>query len=334
MDDAIVPRIVDAIRGSRDGVLITSHERPDGDSVGSLLGLAIALDAAGRKVVIRCPDPVPAKYRFLPCADLVRTADQPINHPIDLIAVVDCAALDRIGAVQDLIAPGTPTINIDHHTSNTRFGDLVWVDTQAAATGQLIFQLLKAGAYPIEQQCATVLFAAISTDTGSFQYAQTTPATFEVAAELLRLGVDLASVSEALYMRFSRERTRLLSRLLDRANFECGGHFCYAWLDAELFRKTGARREETEGLIDHLRAVDGVVVAAILERLPDRKGIRLSLRSKHPDINVSDIAARFGGGGHIAAAGATVAHPSAEFEAELIAHVSQKIDQANLWLRD
>ncbi|MDI9385722.1 MAG: DHH family phosphoesterase [Verrucomicrobiota bacterium] len=320
--------ILEAIDNCTGSILIIAHNRPDGDSIGSVLGLALALDAAGKKVAIRSEDPVPEKYRFLPCVDLIRELDAEINPPVELVMILDCADFDRIGAAKALIPPGVTVINIDHHATNAGFGDISWIDPNTAATGEMIVRLLNEGGIRIPQDCAAGLLTAIITDTGSFQYAQTTAETLRIAANLIEAGAPISDLCEALYMQFSRQRVRLLARLLDRLNFACGGHFCYAWLDSEIFRKTGATREETEGLIDHIRAIEGVVVAAILERLPDGQQIRMSLRSKNPDVNVGAIAAIYGGGGHIAAAGAHIAEPHAEFESELVEHVCKTIDQA------
>jgi phosphoesterase RecJ-like protein len=326
-----IHRILEEIRNCNGTILVLSHTRPDGDSIGSTLGLCLALDAAGMKVALRNEDPVPSKYRFLPCIDLFREIDAEINPPVELVLILDCADFDRIGKARDLIPHGVPVINIDHHATNQGFGDISWVDANTAATGEMIYRLLTHGGINIPQDSASALLTAIITDTGSFQYDQTTSATLRIAADLVEAGAPISDLCESLYMKFSRERVRLLGRLLDRLNFACGGRFCYVWLDSEIFRKTGAKREETEGLIDHIRAIESVVVAAVIERLPDGRQIRMSLRSKNPSVNVSEIAAIYGGGGHIAAAGAHIAEPDAEFESELVEHVCKKIDQAAIW---
>jgi len=197
-------------------------------------------------------------------------------------------------------------VNIDHHESNTRYGDINWVSAREPSTGELIYRLLKVARWPITRPMADNLFTAVSTDTGSFQYATTRPGTFHAAAELVTRGANLAKICDEVYQSFPLSRVRLLKLLYNKFRLTAEDRIAWFWLKQADFSRTGAVSNDTEGLIDHLRAIEPVVVACVFEELaPDLT--RISLRSKSDRINVNEIAAQFGGGGHPAAAGARIA---------------------------
>ncbi|MGI8433010.1 MAG: DHH family phosphoesterase, partial [Chthoniobacterales bacterium] len=193
--------------------------------------------------------------------------------------------------------------NIDHHPSNPRYGDLVHIDSIAPATGQILFELLQSQDLPLDEAIAENLFAAISTDTGSFQYPNTTDRTFEIAAAILRCGIHVGRLSQRLYESYPRRRIELLRVLLDRMRFDAGGKVASFSLPLATARELGVIPEDNEGLIDHLRAIEGVIIAIFFEELEDGK-VRVSMRSKDDRADVCEICKSFKGGGHKLAAGA------------------------------
>jgi phosphoesterase RecJ-like protein len=298
----LVARIIQTIRDS-DTLCIVGHVRPDGDCIGSQLGLAYALKAAGKKVTVWNEDEMPKKLAFL---DPDRLLHQPKpGHPFDCVIATDCASFERLGKVGECIQERKVFINIDHHGSNTRYADVNWISAREPSTGELIYHLLQTGKWPITPAIADCLFTAVSTDTGSFQYPSTRPTTYHVAAHLVRRGADLAKVCNEVYQSYPLSRVRLLQHVYNKFKLVHHDQIAYFWLKKADFTRTGAGADDSEGLIDHIRAIEPVVVACVFEEIEPAL-TRISLRSKSEKINVSDIAGLFGGGGHRAAAGARV----------------------------
>lgn len=296
----IVQKIIRAIRACGT-VCIVGHVRPDGDCIGSQLGLAIALRNAGLEVTCWNEHPVPAKLAFL---DPEKLLQQPRpGRKFDAVIATDCASFERLGRVRDAIGERGVFINIDHHASNTRYADLNWVSSREPSTGELIYRLLKDAKWPVTRPIADCLFTAVSTDTGSFQYPSTTPATLQVASHLVEQGADLGRISQEVYESYPLARVRLLRHVYNKFHLTHQDRTAYFWLKKRDYVRTGAQIDDSEGLIDHIRAIQGVVVACLFEEVePDLT--RISLRSKSEAVNVNDIASLFGGGGHRAAAGA------------------------------
>jgi phosphoesterase RecJ-like protein len=298
----ILEQIVETIRSART-LCVVGHVRPDGDCVGSQLGLTLALRDLGKKVACWNEDPLPEKLAFLDAGRLFQAPRR--GARFDCVVATDCATFERLGKVGDCVAERQTLINIDHHLSNTAYGDLNWIAPDKASTGELIFRLMKAGRWPITEAIADCLFTAISTDTGSFQYPSTRPETFRVAGELVERGAKLGRICEEVYHSFSLSRVRLVRHLYSQFRLTQQNQIGYLWLKRSLFTRTGALPDDTEGLIDHIRAIQPVVIACVFEELaPDLT--RISLRSKDAAIDVSTIAAQFGGGGHRSAAGARI----------------------------
>lgn len=297
-----VENILEAIRAART-ILVVGHIRPDGDCIGSQVGLALALESAGKEVTVWNQDPVPDKLRFLDKEKRVRKPSS--GHTFDLVIATDCAAFDRLGRVADFLPEGVPVANIDHHASNTRYGKLNWVSPREPSTGELIFDLCKWAGWKITQPIADCLFTAVSTDTGSFQYPSTTPDTLQTAAELVERGADLGHICQEVYQSYPLTRIRLLRHVYSNFRVTDGGKTAYFWLRKRDYARAGASTEESEGLIDHIRAIEGVVVAMVFEEV-DADVTRISWRSKSPAVDVAAIAQQYGGGGHKAAAGARV----------------------------
>lgn len=295
---------------------ILSHVRPDGDALGSQLALALSLKELGKDVRVWNEEGMLKKYSFVPEASLL---SKPPAAPeeVDVAIALDTAVKNRLGTALPAVRSAKVWINIDHHPSNPGYGDIVYIDPTSPATGQIIFELIKSQNLPFTREIAENLYVAISTDTGSFQYPNTTAHTFEIAAELVHAGVDIGRVSQQLYENYPRRRSELLRELLATMRFAGGGRVASFSLSLNLARQLGVLPEDTEGLIDHLRAIRGVIVAVFFEELSDGK-VRVSMRSKNKDVDVRAICEKFGGGGHVLAAGARVRGTLPEVSAKIL----------------
>lgn len=314
------------VRGFREIVgrgrrfIVASHLRPDGDAYGSTLALALALQRAGKEVVAWNPDGMSERFAWLPGAAALKGPELP-KGPWDARIVVDTASPERVGALPLVTDKASPIVNVDHHGSNPRFGDLVWVDGSRASCGEMILDLIRAAGLPLDREVASCLFVAISTDTGSFQYSNTRPATLRAAAELVETGVDLAGLSQMIWENEPARGLAFMREVLQTARFEEGGKVGLLWITPEAYARSGALPEDTEGLIDLVRGVRGVRVALVFEEVPKDGVVRVSFRSKDPRVDVAKVALRFGGGGHAAAAGARIPGKAAEVERAVLAAV-------------
>lgn len=322
----IIERILDAIAAG-ERICVAGHVRPDGDCVGSQLGLTLALQAQGKRVTCWNEDPVPDKLSFLDLKGLFQPPRR--GQKFDCVIALDCASFERLGKVGQCIQERNHFINIDHHQSNTRYADLNWISEIAPSTGELVFTLLEAARWKITPAIADCLFTAISTDTGSFQYASTRPGTFNVAGQLVSRGANLAVICNEVYQSYPLSRARLLKHVYTHFRLTHQNQIAYFWLKKADFARTGAESNDSEGLIDHIRAIQPVVVACVFEELePDL--IRISLRAKRDEINVNEIAAQFGGGGHTAAAGARIVGSPLTVQRRVISAVKRALDRAKL----
>jgi bifunctional oligoribonuclease and PAP phosphatase NrnA len=317
----IIERILEAVRPCRT-FCVVGHMRPDGDCVGSQLGLTLALRQEGKKAVCWNEDNVPQKYAFLDPDGLLEKPKA--NESFDCVIALDSASLERLGRTGDLIKGRRLLINIDHHTSNTRFGDINWVMSRAPSTGELVYQLLRQARWSITPAIADCLFTAVSTDTGSFQYPTTRPTSYHVAGQLVKRGADLEKICHEVYQSYPLSRVRLLQRVYNRFRLTDRDRIAYFWLKQADYARSGADRADSEGLIDHLRAIEPVVVACIFEEI-EPELIRVSLRSKTTAVDVNEIAARFGGGGHPAAAGARIPGRPLSVQRRVIAAIKQAL---------
>jgi phosphoesterase RecJ-like protein len=263
----------------------------------------MALRHQGKQVVCWNEDPVPQKLRFLDPENLFQPPKA--GGEFDCVVAVDAASLARTGRTAECIGARKLFINIDHHASNTRFADLNWVSPRMPSTGELIFRLLKEANWPVTQPIADCLFTAVSTDTGSFQYPSTQPSTYHVAGELVKRGADLARICNEVYQSYSLSRVRLVRHVYNQFRLTHDDQIAYFWLKPADFTRTGATTEDAEGLIDHIRAIEPVVVAVLFEEMEPGM-VRVSFRSKSPEVDVNQVANQFGGGGHPAAAGARI----------------------------
>jgi phosphoesterase RecJ-like protein len=316
--------LLDALRARR-SFCVVGHVRPDGDCIGSQLALAHALKAQGKRVTVWNADPVPAKLAFLDPEGWLRPPAP--RRRFDCVVAADAAGLDRLGAVAEHLGRRRLLLNLDHHASNTRFGDVNWVDPASPSTGELVHRLLRALDWEITPAMADCLFVAVSTDTGSFQYDSVRPETFEVAADLVRRGAAVGELCRRLYQSQSRARVELLRRVYRHFKLSADGRVAWFWLRAADLAATGADRSDTEGLIDHIRSIDSVVVACIFEEV-EPGVVRISLRSKSPAVDVNRVAAQFGGGGHPAAAGARLTGSPAAVQRRVLSALRKSLNSS------
>ncbi|MFL6514089.1 MAG: DHH family phosphoesterase [Chthoniobacterales bacterium] len=306
--------------------VVISHVRPDGDALGSQLAMGLALKHLGKDVTIWNEDGMLDKYSFIPRAELL-TKPPADPQEFDVMVALDTAIQNRLGTAGDAVRAAKLCINIDHHPSNPGYGDIVCIDADAPATGQILFELIRSEKLPFDGEIAENLYVAISTDTGSFQYPNTTARTFEIGAELIRAGVNVGRVSQQLYENYPRRRIELLRELLGTMRFAADGRVASFTLSMETAKRLGVLPEDNEGLIDHLRAIRGVIIAAFFEELPESK-VRVSMRSKDEAADVCAICKQFGGGGHTLAAGARVRGSLAEVEQRVLAVACDAVSAA------
>ncbi len=320
----IIDRILDGIEAHQT-FCVVGHVRPDGDCIGSQLGLTLALRGIGKKVTCWNEDSVPQKLAFLDSDKLVQKPKP--GHEFDCVIATDCASFERLGKVGAYIGSRKLFINIDHHASNTKYADLNWVSAREASSGELIFRLLKAAGWTLSHEIADCLFTAVSTDTGSFQFPNTRPSTYHVAGELVKRGANLTKICHEVYQSYPLSRAKLLKHVYNNFKLTHDDRTAYFWLKKVDFTRTGADTSDSEGLIDHIREIEPVVIACVFEEMGTDL-TRISLRSKNPKINVNEIAAEFGGGGHHAAAGARIQGKPATTQRKVLTAVKKALDSA------
>ncbi len=286
--------------------LLTSHVNPDGDSIGSELGLARLLRGIGKGAVIWNRDETPSVYRALPGAERIHSgAEPPPGWPerFDGIVVLECPSADRTGLEDQLSL--LPVINIDHHLGNQHYGEVNWVDPASPAVGEMVFRLAQAMKVPVDAETADTLLLTLVTDTGGFRFSNATPEAFEAAAELVRAGAQPAHVSRWLYESRPLASVRLLGEMLPTLELHAGGRIATARLLPAMYERAGATHGDAEGLIDYPRSVAGVDAVALVRTLGDGN-VKVSLRSRG-EVDVEKVARQHDGGGHKNAAGYTVA---------------------------
>jgi phosphoesterase RecJ-like protein len=295
-------RAVDELRAS-DRFLLTTHEGPDGDALGSLLAMHQVLEQLGKDSVMFLAAkefPLPVEYRFLALTDVFH--EPPADVVDRTLVFLDCGNIDRM-PVEFLQRDGARLLNIDHHHDNTRFGTLNVVDTQASCTAEIVLEITRRLGAEITPDIAQALYVGLITDTGKFMYENTRPASHRMAAELIEAGVDVNDIYRRLYERVPLEKWRLTARALEKIELYDEGRFAVTYISADDYAESGAQEAHTEGIIDFLRALEGVDVAAMIRDKTDggRSARKVSLRST--DVDVSAIAREHGGGGHRRAAG-------------------------------
>jgi bifunctional oligoribonuclease and PAP phosphatase NrnA len=311
-------QVLEVLLGS-DPLCVCAHASPDGDALGSLVGLGSTLTAAGRDVVLYQDgdEPFPRELFFLRLERIVRRV--PADAARRTLIALDCGSALRIDRSGEVAGRFARVINIDHHHDNTLFGAVNLVDPGASCTAEIVAGLLDEAGIPLAEGAALALYVGLVTDTGRFQYANTTPQAHRLAARLLEQGVEPAPVFATLFESLPLERQRLLGRALGRAELAAGGRLAITWLARGDFDETGADDASADGVVDALRAIDGVELAALVREPRDRTGParKVSLRSRGGGVDCSAIARERGGGGHPGAAGFSTDETVAEIRAFL-----------------
>jgi bifunctional oligoribonuclease and PAP phosphatase NrnA len=296
--------VADAIR-SNDRFLLVTHENPDGDALGSILALKLALDRLGKDSVMYLygDAPLPVEYAFMQLGELRRTL--PDDWRDRVLLAVDCANASRIGPEPEPLGGAPLVINIDHPHDNTRFGDVNLIVPNASSTGEVLRDVFAKLGIELTPEIAEALYIALVTDTGRFQYANTTPKALRLAAELVEAGADVHRIFRGVYETVQFAKLKLLARALERAQIYDGGRLVVSYLLRTDFTDIGAAEAYSEGIIDYLRAVEGADMAALIREPPrsDGPARRVSLRASTDEVDVSAIARKSGGGGHRQAAG-------------------------------
>jgi phosphoesterase RecJ-like protein len=296
--------VADALR-SNDRFLLVTHENPDGDALGSLLATKLALDQLGKDSVMYLygDAPLPKEYGFMELSGIVR--EPPPDAADRVLVAVDCANETRIGPDLTLLEDAPLTLDIDHHHDNSRFGDLNLVVGDASSTGEVLRDVLAELGVQLTPEIAEALYIAVVTDTGRFQYTNTTPKALRLAAELVEAGADVHRVFQGVYESVEFAKLKLLARALERAQVYEGGRLVVSYLLRSDFTELNVAEAYSEGIIDYLRAVEGAEMAALIREPPRREGPprRVSLRASNDELDVSAIARKSNGGGHRQAAG-------------------------------
>ncbi len=324
---ADMARAAALLQGS-DDILLTTHRNPDGDGIGSQLALYDALRRMGKRVRMHNRDGVPRIYRFLEHASEVGEGDWPVgSERPGLIVSLDCGARSRLGFGEDFFA-GAPLLNIDHHASNSRFGEVNLVDADFCATGAIVRELMRELNAPLTPASASALYAALLTDTASFRLDTAGASAHRLAAELIEAGADPGGVARAIYESRSMQSLKLLRMCLDTLRLRDNGRSAWMHVDAAMYAESGAGVEDTEGLIDYARAIDGVEIAVFI-RPEGKNGGRwkASFRGK-TRADVGALAESLGGGGHRHAAGCALQGALEEVLARLEPEVSRVIAES------
>jgi phosphoesterase RecJ-like protein len=314
-----------ALRKTRDEILrrqrflLTSHARPDGDSIGSQLAMAFALDALGKQVRIVDSDPAPDHYQDFPGMDRIEITDR-VAADVDAVIVMECSDLVRTGVAG---LEGHFIINIDHHAGNRMYGAVNWHDETSAACGEMVFDLIRELGVPLTLEIATHIYLAILTDTGSFHHSNITPRTFDICRQTVEAGVNPAAMARRVFDSNSFGKLKLIGALLDSMELLDQGRLAVLYMDDAMLEACGCTNNDTEGLIN-LPLTAREIQAVVFFKVTPAGDVRVSLRSKY-DVDVRSVATEFSGGGHKNAAGFTVDGPLADVRPRIIALLEEAI---------
>lgn len=320
MNSSVATQMAEELRKAPK-VALFSHVSPDGDCIGSMLGIGLALEALGKEVYMYNPDPIPYNLRFLPGVDKI-SSELPSPFP-SILLFVDCADLQRVKLKREEFPVDSVVLNLDHHISNLGFGNINWVDSKASASGEIAYALIRELNVRLTEDIASNIYTAILTDTGSFKYSNTTSKTHQIAGELIESGINLAAIHHYVFDQTPFAKLELLRRSLNQLQIFADGQLAIMTLSQQDFKETGANESLSEGLIDHARTLEGVEVAALLKESASG-AVRVSLRS-NSWFDVNKIADYFGGGGHKRAAGCTFEMPLAEAQKHLLETIEEEL---------
>jgi phosphoesterase RecJ-like protein len=325
IENASFEQIGEVLRSHQSFILL-SHVRPDGDAIGSQLALGFALMAMGKSVRLVNEDGLPENLAFLPGSERI---ESPPADPLDVEVAIalDTATKPRLGdAALHAASNAKIWLNIDHHISNPKYGDLNLIDATSPATGQILYDLITTLDLPMPAETRDAIYVAVSTDTGSFQYPSTTARTYDMAADLTRRGVNVGEINSKTYDEQPYRRLELMRALLNTLERSPDGIVAHWSMRDQTRVDLALRPEDSEGLIDIIRAIRGVQLAVFFEELPDGK-IRVSMRSKDRQFDVCKVATQFGGGGHALAAGIRMKGPLEEAKALVLTAIRARIDE-------
>ena len=310
----------------QDHFLLASHVNPEGDALGSLIAIDSLLRRLGKKTTMVGEDPFPERLSCLPHKDRWKLYEdiRDKKKPFEALVVTDCPTLERIGKVRSLLSPDSVVFNIDHHISNAHFGRFNYVKTDAAASGEVVYEIFKRFKRPLTKEEAAALYVSISTDTGSFKYSNTTVRTHKIAAELIQCGIDIDRINEELYATYSLNKIQLYSRLLGRVETAFEGKVAWVAMRRGDLAASGGRYEDTEGFIDFLKYLKEVKIAFFLSEMEGGKEVKVSFRSKG-NYDVNQIATAFGGGGHKKASGCTLSAGPSEAVRAVLKEIKRQV---------
>jgi phosphoesterase RecJ-like protein len=326
LDRPISQEIRERIEGAGK-IAIVGHERPDGDCVGSTVALGEILRKLGKDATVYISDPIPERFRFLEANGLQRQCKAGEKFEADLLIILDSTGLDRLGAIQPGMFPKAPIVNIDHHISNENFGEINWVDSTAAATGELIWRLAACCGWSVPSLSLEALYTALVTDTGQFAYSNTTARILRMAAELVEAGVDPEATWRRIFLNKSEAELKLEARARSSLDVRAGGRIAAITLHRKDFTETGTGPEATQEFPGIPRALAGAMLAVFFYEIEAGKLTKVSIRSVR-EIDACGLAQQFGGGGHRQAAGCSFALPVEQAQKIFFAAAEKAVEEA------
>jgi len=319
-------RTIQAVIDTNDTFAVFCHVRPDGDGLGAAAALTDTLRTLGKTAVVGIPDVIPQRYDFIDWHDALLT--HPPDTPPDVMFVLDCASLERTGCFSEMIAKAGTVVNIDHHATNTGFGTLNWVEHGVSSTSEQVYELIRAGGYPLTDEAAAGIYIGILTDTNRFANLNTTPRSVEIVSALLTRGLDTPRLLEQLYQRVQPAVVMLLSRALASLALHDDGRIASIQLKHADFEELGASTNATHEFINFARNIDGVEASLFACEMGPGGEVKVTLRAKGR-VDVAAIAARFGGGGHMNAAGCSFACPLDEAVRTVVEAAQKEMENAS-----
>ena len=316
-------KIINHLKNSNH-IIIASHKNPDGDAIGSLIAMGLAFEALNKNITLYNESPIPSAYRFLPSVErIVRQIKE--TNTYDTAIILDCADFQRIGKISSVISKIPVIINIDHHITNTRFGNLNLIDTSACATAEIIYNLFIEMALPISNSAITTsIYTGILTDTGSFRFSNTNKSAFAICEKMVEAGVDPYNVAQHVYGRYSLGQIKLLNMALESIEISDNGKMSMMILTKGMLDETGTLPEDIDGLINYAKSIENVKVAALIHELSNGKEVSEKLGDYHVSlrsdgtVDVAVIAGSFGGGGHNRAAGFNIESTLSDIKTQML----------------
>jgi phosphoesterase RecJ-like protein len=306
MNDRVIDSIIESFQNATN-VLVTAHEDPDGDSLGSQLVMYDFLRSLGKRAVIRNQGRIPTRYASINGVENIKIDSSGLDFIPDLVLVLESTTLERVGKVKDLIPSGCRIINIDHHPGNSLYGDINLVNEGASSVAEVVYSILKQAGFVFTRQAADWLYTAILTDTGRFHFSSTTPESLRICAEMIEAGVNPREMTDMIYFSKTQQQMQVIGEVMSSAEVVLDGRLCALTLSKEMLEQRGLDFAEFEGIVDYSMYLSSITIGVLFKSVSD-DATKISLRSRSV-FDVSELARRFGGGGHTNAAGATIKLP-------------------------